>query len=292
MKYTLLLLLCLFASFSVTTPVNASTVEEILKQINALQVQLERLQSVSSTTQTSSVTTAANPLITPFNDGKKGKPKITLTAPTRKSSSFSKSSATDPIVIKWTAVNVPEKSNVIIDMKNVKIKGPVGGGSSQFSLPAGDSKGEYKLSIHGEGRASAGTYRIQLGIEECSSKGCTYNAHFPGQEEDVTLYAQSKSVGVTVTGSTPKSTPTKTARISTIDDTDTPNPTVTGTAAAGITSVGFSIGQGDKIYGSGPIPVANGRWSHTISEDLKDGRYTISLYVNNVLAEEQKFTVK
>ncbi len=291
MKYPALLVFCLILGLSTVTPAAAASLEDLQKQINELQSQLKLLTSSSSTTAGGSVTATANPLITSFDDGKKGKPKITLNAPTRKKSTFNKSIPSDPIVIKWTAVNVPEKTNVTIDMSNVKISGPVGGSASQFALPAGDSRGEYRLGIHGEGRASAGTYRIQLGLEECSSKGCTYNAHFPGQEEDVTLYAQSKSVGVKVTGTTPKAAPTKDATITTIDDVDTPNPTVTGTAKAGVNSVGFSIGQGDKIYGSGPIAVNNGRWSHTVTEDLADGKYTLFLYVNNVLSDEKKFTI-
>lgn len=288
MKYYLTILVCLGFCVGAVMPAEASTNAELQKQINLLQAQMNQL-TVTSNPVTA---TSANPLITSFTDGKSGKPKIVLTAPTRKNSTFSKNTPTDPIVIKWTATNVPAKTNLTIDMRNVKINGPVGGGTYQFALPEGDSRGEYKLQIYGEGRSSAGTYRIQLGLEECSSKGCGYNAHFPGQEEDVELYAQSKSVGVKVTGSSPKSEPTKSATVSTIDDTDTPNPTVTGTAKSGVTSVGFSIGQGDKVYGSGPIPVTNGRWSHTISEDLRDGQYTLSLYVDTVLSDEEKFTIK
>jgi hypothetical protein len=296
MKYLPLLALYLSFSAALASPAMASTetvsTVELQKQIAALQVLLQSLEKQPLTTGAVAETTAANPLITSFDDGKKGKPKITLTAPVRKKSTFSKSNPNDPIVIKWVAYNVPEKTNLTIDQSNVKIKGPVGGGSYQFALPAGDSKGEYKLTIHGEGYASAGTYRIQLGLEQCSSRGCGYNAHFPGQEENVTLYAQSKSVGVTITGTNPKTVATKVATVSTIDDVDTPNPTVTGVAQAGVTSVGFSIGQGDKVYGSGPISVTNGRWSHTISQDLKSGSYTLSLYVNDKLSEEKKFTVK
>jgi hypothetical protein len=292
MKHLLLPVLCLVFCATFATPALAATNAELQKQIESLQAQIKILNGSSSAVPGVVATTTADPKFTPFNDGKNGKPKIVLTAPTSKNSKFSKSSPTDPIVIKWNATNVPSNTNLTIDMRNVKVAGPVGGGTYQFAIPASDSKGEYKLEIYGEGRPSAGTYRIQLGLEECSSKGCGYNAHFPGQEEDVELYAQSRSVGVTVTGSSPKSAPTKAATVSTIDDTDTPNPTVTGTAKSGVTSVGFSIGQGDKIYGSGPIAVTNGRWSHTISEDLADGKYTLTLYVNNVVADEKKFTVK
>lgn len=61
---------------------------------------------------------------------------------------------------------------------------------------------------------------------------------------------------------------------------DTENPTITGTANLLVQKVGISISyQGEKVYGSGPtIPVSNGRWSHKVTTDLRDGQYLVDLY--------------
>lgn len=273
-------------------PVSASTASEIQQMISILEKKLTELKKNQKTaTETTVVTGNSNLDIESFDDGKNGKPKIVLTAPTSRKNKFNKADPKNPITIAWTAFNVREDTNLVVDLNNVKVKGGVGGGGAQFELPEGDSKGVYRWDIYGEGRASAGTYRVQVGLEECSSKGCTFNPHFPGQEEDVELCAQSRSVAVTVIGKSPSPALSKDATISTVDDTDTPNPTVTGTTKAGVTSVGFSIDQGDKIYGSGAISVSNNRWSHTVSEDLKPGSYSLTLYINNVKAEVRKFKI-
>ncbi len=282
--------LCFLVTLIVPTA-HAADVSEMQRQIETLLKQIEKINASKNAT-TTFVTNNPNLTITQFTDNQSGKPKITLTAPTSRKNQFSKSKVSDPIVISWTALNVPASTNVTIDLNTVKSAGPIGGGSAQFALPAGDSKGTYKWDIYGEGRASAGTYRVQLGLEECSKKGCSYNAHFPGQEEDVELYAQSRSASVKITGSSPVPVATKRAVITTMDDLDTANPTITGTTVPGVSTVGFSIGQGDLIYGSGPITVLNNRWSHTISEDLRPGSYTITVYVNNVKADEKTLKVK
>ncbi|HYE23497.1 MAG TPA: hypothetical protein VEA92_03605 [Candidatus Paceibacterota bacterium] len=70
------------------------------------------------------------------------------------------------------------------------------------------------------------------------------------------------------------------------------NPTIKGTAS-GTKTVGFSIGNGDKVYGSGDIRVKkNGKWSHKVQEDLRAGTYTITLYANNVELAKETLTVR
>lgn len=58
----------------------------------------------------------------------------------------------------------------------------------------------------------------------------------------------------------------------------TENPTLSG-SAKGTTLFGITVDNGDKIYGSGKtiVPV-NGKWSHKVSEDLKDGSYHVIAY--------------
>jgi hypothetical protein len=42
--------------------------------------------------------------------------------------------------------------------------------------------------------------------------------------------------------------------------------------------VGIAISNGDKVYGSGSIPVVGGKWSHKVATDLADGMYTVQVY--------------
>ncbi len=81
-----------------------------------------------------------------------------------------------------------------------------------------------------------------------------------------------KSVTVTVAGLT--------APTGSIDDSSlyaySGNPTISGTAKDAGT-VGISIGNGDKVYGSGDLTVRDGRWSVTVSPALAPGKYTVSL---------------
>lgn len=289
-----IVVMCMVLVFLLPSAITeASTTTELQKMILELQQKINERNAGQSTvsTDTRIDTGNKNLEIVTFDDGKNGKPKVVLTSPTKRKNKFNKADPNDPIVIRWVAYNVPTKTNLTLDLNTVKIQGPVGGGSAQFELPEGDNKGVYRWDIYREGRASAGKYRVQAGLEECSVKGCTTNAHFPGQEEDVELYAQSRSVAVTVVGKSPVPALSKDATITSIDDTDTPNPTVTGTAKQGVANVGFSLDQGDKIYGSGAIPTMNNRWSHTISEALKPGTYTLTLYVDNVKAEERQLII-
>lgn len=70
------------------------------------------------------------------------------------------------------------------------------------------------------------------------------------------------------------------------------NPVVKGNALNG-TPIGFSVGgsSGDKVYGSGPIAVVNGKWMHKISSDLENGTYVLVLYSNNIEVTRKNFTV-
>lgn len=75
------------------------------------------------------------------------------------------------------------------------------------------------------------------------------------------------------------------------DITDSENPTITGTAT-GVDFVGFAISDGDKVYGSGNIPVIKGVWSHKVSTDLMEGReYEVIVYVDNIEYTRESFTI-
>ncbi len=72
--------------------------------------------------------------------------------------------------------------------------------------------------------------------------------------------------------------------------TDSENPIISGTAH-GTKVVGFSIGNGDKVYGSGNISVVNGKWSHKVRTDLNAGEYEVILYINNTEYARKQFEV-
>jgi hypothetical protein len=83
-----------------------------------------------------------------------------------------------------------------------------------------------------------------------------------------------------------------TAAITGVSQTATPK--VIGVAATGVGSVGFAIAaqSGDKVYGSGNIPVVNNKWTHTVRTSLRDGSYELVLYVNNQEVDRNLFTLR
>ena len=69
------------------------------------------------------------------------------------------------------------------------------------------------------------------------------------------------------------------------------NPTVRG-FAYNTNTVGFSVDQGDKVYGSGQITVVNNVWSHKISTDLENGEYNLTVTVRNKVVARTSFMVQ
>ncbi|HEX5774989.1 MAG TPA: peptidoglycan-binding domain-containing protein [Candidatus Paceibacterota bacterium] len=70
----------------------------------------------------------------------------------------------------------------------------------------------------------------------------------------------------------------------------TATPTITGTAS-GTPTVGFSIDNGDKVYGSGSFAVVDGKWSHKVTTILANGTYTVRLYADNVELDQTTITI-
>ena len=72
---------------------------------------------------------------------------------------------------------------------------------------------------------------------------------------------------------------------------DDVNPTLVG-SAVNMNTVSLIISNGDNdLYGSGPLVVRNGQWSHTITRDMKPGRYMVKVYTDNELLEVESFVV-
>ena len=76
---------------------------------------------------------------------------------------------------------------------------------------------------------SAGTYQVRVKLEECHPDGCNINAHFPGREIPVKLYAVSSWRPIRVIGADDVVT------------SSTPTPIVTLTASAPSVASGNSV---------------------------------------------------
>lgn len=69
------------------------------------------------------------------------------------------------------------------------------------------------------------------------------------------------------------------------------NPVLSGTARNVQRPFGISLGQGDKVWGSGDIPVVNGKWSVAVDTPLQSGSYQVDVYSNNVRLATGTLTV-
>jgi hypothetical protein len=173
----------------------ATTIAALLKQIAELQGKVKTSGSTSGT----AVQAGPAYTYTVTDDGKSGRSKITLTAPEAKAE-FDKEDDSDPIVVSWNAKNIPGNSLVEVELDTLKLEtGGVGGGIWADEIPEGDSAGVYNWVIHGEGRASAGTYRVRTIVRACHSEGCDVNPRFPGKEERIKTYAKSAWRTITIT---------------------------------------------------------------------------------------------
>lgn len=281
-------------SFAQSNSTNAALLQQIqtlMQLIAQLQEQLGKLSNQGGSIPRESTPSLVVYTYNDTDDGKDGETAITITSPST-GAVYDKEIANDPIVISWRAENIPENAMVEVQLEAIELagnRGGIGGGVWSKGVDRGDSTGVYRWEISGEGRSSAGTYKARVLIRECHSKGCTFNPDFPGQEENVTTYARSSWRTFKVVGEDYVAPPTNLAKIVSISDSE--NPLVSGTAGAGIETVGFSIGNGDKVYGSGAIAVRGGRWSHRVSNNLRPGSYEVSLYVNNQLSHRKNFVV-
>ena len=70
-------------------------------------------------------------------------------------------------------------------------------------------------------------------------------------------------------------------------------PTISGNAEERVTTLGLSIAgpSGDKVYGSGSIPVIAGKWSHKVGTKLQNGIHEVIVYTDNKEVARKKFTV-
>ena len=224
------LLLCgslffgLVSAVSATTPVNNTAlqaqIQMLMQLLVSLQAQLTALQAAQSTPTLYQYTN--------IDDGVNGVPTIVMTANPGINQTFSKTNVNDPIKVSWEAHNVPPHTKVQVEIGNIA-PGMIGGGEWGNAIPVGDSRGVYNWDIHGIGRTSAGTYQVRVKLEECHPDGCNINAHFPGHEVPVKLYAVSSWRPIRVIGADDVVT------------SSTPTPIVTLTASAPSVASGNSV---------------------------------------------------
>ncbi len=138
------------------------------------------------TTNNSAVTSVAEKKTTTNLD-----PEITLLSP-KKSGTFDKSIRNDDVVIKWDIEDVPDNTNVIIDVEAVQLyAGSVlSGGSSQ--VQAFEGKGERRIAIDSDGTWDPGEYKVRLSLEECHSRGCNVSYTFGPLKENLEIYDRSE----------------------------------------------------------------------------------------------------
>jgi hypothetical protein len=188
----------LFVSFNIANASQSTTkpspsMEEIMQQISALEAEIEKR---SSSQRVQGV--APEHTYTTTDDGKAGRPKITINKPDQKAI-FNKQDPNDPIVVTWDAKNIPSNSVIEVELEQIELKDAgVGGGIWQGEVPKGDSTGEYKWDIQGIGRAEAGTYHVRTSVRACHSEGCNMNPRFPGQKEKIKTYAKSSWRNITI----------------------------------------------------------------------------------------------
>jgi len=96
-------------------------------------------------------------------------------------------------VVKWKIYNAPENSLMEINLSTNRLFNlwSRGGGVSIKSIPSGDSIWT-RVVTYGGTFVDAGNFDILLSNKACHSKGCNINPNFPGQEEDIDVYANTK----------------------------------------------------------------------------------------------------
>ena len=164
-------------------------IAELLKLIDQLQQRLndklahKPLQSISlyngafTVTQTDAAVT--------------GSTTIDITSP-KNASVFPWTGEQESFRLAWTATNVP--ANAVVDSEAEMIRSYRGSGGYSGvgggELPVGDSTGT-SVKRYGPTLQDQGEYRLRLIVRGCHSQGCSVNPYFPGQEEDVPVYATS-----------------------------------------------------------------------------------------------------
>ena len=115
------------------------------------------------------------------------KPEIILTFPTR-SAIFNKSTSNDDVVLRWSATDVPENTNVHYQIiaVNPTTGTTIIGSSGQVKAYSGT--GEHRLAIDIPGTLSAGEYKVQLSLQACHSLGCNASYSFGPLKENLETY--------------------------------------------------------------------------------------------------------
>ena len=179
--------------------------EEMLQQIEFLQsllasllerlANMEKLKTQSESEPETNVLVKQLPYLKIESTDPKidGKPTIEITSPHNNSKFSYPKNGEATFEVSWEADNIPPNSVVEWEHKFIRIYDNIGsaGGGGQVEIPAGDSIGT-RIERYGKPAQSPGEYKVRVFVRECHSKGCELNPEFPGQEEDLKVYATSK----------------------------------------------------------------------------------------------------
>lgn len=129
------------------------------------------------------VVTQKNPVV----DVVQADPSITLTSPKR-GAVFNKNETNDDVVLRWTAQDVPENTNVLYEIEATQSYAGafVTGSAGQVKAKSGSS--EHRIAIDITGTLDAGEYKVRLRLQECHSLGCDKSYTFGPLEEDLETY--------------------------------------------------------------------------------------------------------
>jgi|GEM_PF-5587863 len=175
----------------------------------------------------------------------------------------------------------PQMANVLSSTHVLTSTAPMGGG---YFIVDEEETERFTFSVDAVAKKS-GLHRLELfGLNHAATAGGKIDTYSLFSNSDYKTDKLMLTVGTTTSSAKGSFTAkTLTAKKE--------NPTIKGTAS-GTKTVGFSISNGDKVYGSGDIKVKrNGKWSHKVSEDLRSGTYDITLYANNVELAKDKLRV-
>ncbi len=190
-------------------------IQSLLKILVQLQAQLLLLQKQAVVTPEITQGTAPEHTYKKTSNVIEGPIGIDISAPLRDLTYDKANPLTDVLDFSWKATNVPlsGKNEVVVETKRTKLfdySSAVGGFVWTGELPSGDSTGNYRLDISGNGVEGAGEYQARVKIRQCDFTKVKYC-----DDTNAVILATSPWVPYTITDSKQQSTKAKSCTIKT-----------------------------------------------------------------------------